>query len=192
MLHIPAIYPGIILVVIIPGAHSSGEIVIKVRNEIAVPVFGMEEQSLGIKKLSIVGGPGFEIIRIFLIASSFRKFGECPAVICRTKAYSHRLAVLPTDIGVCLNLSRTKRGNIPMLPIETVQLSGRIAGPRNQGLLRQCLPARLIGSLHIYFQPFCQSVGKGRNTVIGVHSSRVTADFRESRHPASTHLLGHP
>ena len=192
MLDVPAVHPGVVLVIILAGTHPSREIVVEVRYEVPLLVLGMEEQCLRIEKEGIILRPFPEIFRIFLISSRFRKFGQSPAIVCRTKADRHRLAVLPTDIGIRLYFPVTEGGDISVFPIETVNLSGRIPGPWNQRLLSQRLLSGLESRLRIDLEPLCHGVGESRDTVVAVHPPGIPGHFRERRHPSGSHLVRHP
>ena len=170
VLHIPAVDPGVVFVIVFPCPHSSGEVVVYVWDEVPFLVTRMEEEGLGIEKLLVIGGLFKEPGSIPALSCSICKLRKGPAVVGCPEAHGNRLALLKAmDIRIGLRFPLAKGRDITVLPVEIIKPACRLAAPWCQGLLGQRPASGFIGGRDIDFKAFSQGIGKRRDRVVAVH-----------------------
>ena len=88
--------------------------------------------------------------------------------------------------------SNGARRNIAMFLIKIIDTAGRDTRPGGERLLLDTLTASVVGEREVEIrETLGVSISHSGNTMIGVHTARITGNFRESRHPKTIGLLSH-
>ena len=94
-------------------------------------------------------------------------------------------------IRVRFFFTRLECRNISVLLIEIVDPTGSSPRPRSQCFFFNAFTASFIGFSQIELQAFSSRISYCCYGMIGIHTTGVTCNFREGRHPHITHLFSH-
>ena len=193
VLDVPAVHPGVVLAIVLAGAHPAGEAVVQRFDEVSVLVLGMEETRFPIVQIAIELRSLAEKDTLGSLTRRLRDHGHAPGVVGSAQGDGHRLALLEgMDVGVRFRLAGPERRDVAVVPEELVDPARRISAPRRQGLFQQALAADLVSALPVHVQAFDDGVGEGGHRMVRIHPPGVTVHLRKRRGPVMAVLFRHP
>ena len=186
MVDLPEVGPGVVLVVVVAGALAAGVLVVEGQDPLPVAVLRVEEAGVRLPELAVVERPGEEELRVLFVTELAGELGQAPGVVGGRERDRDGLPLLALrHLLHGLRLARMQRGEVALLPVETVQFGRWPAIPRDEALLAHRLLHARVGALEVETaNALAPRIRQHRHRVLPVHAVRIAEHRGKGRHPA--------